>query len=142
MLKLFHKTSEKAGLSPGSLVHVGEKKIEQTKISIIDYNEKVHDELVFKTVEECFPFKDSQTVTWINIDGLHNTDVIKNIGDHFGLHSLVQEDILHTGQRPKLENLDAYIFVTLKMLVYNEESEEVNAEQIWVPPSSFPSRSV
>ena len=130
MLKLFHKTSDKAGLPPGSLVHVGEKKIEHTKISVIDYNETQHDELVVKTVEECFPFKDSPTVTWINIDGLHDTDVIKNIGNHFGLHSLVQEDILHTGQRPKLENLDDYIFVTLKMLDYDTESEEVNAEQV------------
>ena len=130
MLKLFHKTSDKAGLPPGSLVHVGEKKIEDTKISVIDYNETQHDEFVVKTVEECFPFKDSPTVTWINIDGLHDTDVIKNIGNHFGLHSLVQEDILHTGQRPKLENLDDYIFVTLKMLDYDTESEEVNAEQV------------
>ena len=130
MLKLFHKTSDKAGLPPGSLVHVGEKKIEDTKISVIDYNETQHDELVVKTVEECFPFKDSPTVTWINIDGLHDTDVIKNIGNHFGLHSLVQEDILHTGQRPKLENLDDYLFVTLKMLDYDTESEEVNAEQV------------
>jgi len=130
MLKLFHKTSDKAGLPPGSLVHVGEKKIEHTKISVIDYNETQHDELVVKTVEECFPFKDSPTVTWINIDGLHDTDVIKNIGNHFGLHSLVQEDILHTGQRPKLENLDDYLFVTLKMLDYDTENEEVNAEQV------------
>ncbi len=130
MLKLFHKTSKKAGLSPGSLIHVGEKKIEHTKISIIDYNERALDEVVVKTVEESFPFKDSPTVTWINIDGLHDTDVIKNIGTHFGIHSLVQEDILHTEQRPKLENLDDYIFVTLKMLDYDKESEEVNAEQV------------
>jgi len=130
MLKLFHRTSGKAGLPPGSLVHVGEQKIEHTKVSVVDYNETEHEEFEVKTVEECFSFKDTPTVTWINIDGLHDTDVIKHIGNHFGIHSLVQEDILHTGQRPKLENLDDYIFATLKMIYFDEESEEVNAEQV------------
>jgi len=130
VLNLFHKTSDKAGLPPGSLIHVGEKRVEQTGITIIDYSETELKEFTAKSVEECISFRDSQTVTWINIDGLHDTDIIQDIGNNFGIHSLVQEDILHTAQRPKLENLEDYIFATLKMIDYDEKSEEVTAEQI------------
>jgi magnesium transporter len=130
MLKLFHKTSNKIGLPPGTLVYVGEQKVERTKVSIIDYSETGLEEIVAKSYEECFPFKDSPTVTWINIDGLHDITVIQEIGTYFGLNALVQEDILHTGQRPKLENHDDYIFVILKMFNYNEKSKEVTAEQV------------
>lgn len=130
MLKLFHKTSDKSGLPPGSLIHVGEKKVEQTRITIIDYGETELKEFTAKSVGECLSFRDSQTVTWINIDGLHETDVIQDIGKSFGIHSLVQEDILHTAQRPKLENLDDYIFATLHMINFDEEAKEVGAEQV------------
>ncbi|MBN2569366.1 MAG: magnesium/cobalt transporter CorA [Deltaproteobacteria bacterium] len=130
MLKLFHKTSDKAGLPPGSLIHVGEKRVEQTRITIIDYDETELKEFTAKSVEECLSSKDSQTVTWINIDGLHDTDIIQDIGNNFGIHSLVQEDILHTAQRPKLENLDDYIFATLDMIDFDEESGEVSTEQV------------
>ena len=98
MAKILKKRSEKAGLSPGSLVFVGEKKTEKAKISIIDYNEKKFEEKQVKNIEECFPFKDLPTVTWINICGLHQTEIVERVGNHFEIHPLVQEDILSTGQ--------------------------------------------
>lgn len=130
MLQLFKKTSQKKGLPPGSLVHVGEKKIEKTKITVIDYDQSTCREFEAETIEECFPFRDSPTVTWINIDGLHEVDIIEKTGTHFGFHSLLQEDIVHTGQRPKLETFEAYIFIVLKMFYYAAEEQEVEAEQV------------
>jgi len=70
MLKLFEKTSKKVGLPPGTLVQIEEKKTEKVKINIIDYDEAQFQEKEAETVEECFPFKDKPTVTWINIDGI------------------------------------------------------------------------
>ncbi len=130
MPKLFKKLSHKAGLPPGTLVHVGERKAEEVKITIIDYDQTGFQEKEVQTVEECFPFKETPTVTWININGLHEVSVIEKIGTHFGLHPLIQEDILHTGQRPKMEDFDTYILLILKMLRYDDEANTVRTEQI------------
>ncbi|MBN1761981.1 MAG: magnesium/cobalt transporter CorA [Methanomicrobia archaeon] len=121
---------EKIGLPPGTLVHVGEKKAEKIRISIIDYDEAHVEEKEAKTVEECFPFKDKPTVTWINVDGLHEVGVIEQLGAHFGMHPLLLEDILHTEQRPKLEDFGAYLFVVLKMLYFEEGTRKILAEQV------------
>jgi len=130
MPKFFKRMSRKTGLPPGTLIHVGERKTEEVKITIMDYDQTAFWETEIKKIEECFPFKESPTVTWINIDGLHQIDIIKKIGEHFGIHSLIQEDILHTGQRPKMEDLDSYILVILKMLRYDDEVSTVRTEQI------------
>jgi len=130
MLELFRKTSKKVGLSPGTLVHIGEKKVEKVRITVIDYDAEQFQEKETKTIEECFPFKDTPTVTWINIDGLHDVEIIEKIGKHFAIHPLIQEDILHTGQRPKMEDMESYIFVVARMLVYNDETGEIESEQV------------
>ena len=78
MAKLYKKRSKKAGLPPGTLIHIGEKKTEKVKITIIDYDEMHFQEREAKTIEECFPFKDKSrpTVAWINIDGIHQTETL------------------------------------------------------------------
>jgi magnesium transporter len=127
---LFIKASSKVGLPPGSLVHVGEKKAEEVKITIMDYDQTSFMEKEIENVEECFPFEETPTVTWINIDGLHNVEIIEKLGKHFKIHPLIQEDILHTGQRPKMEDFDEYILIILKMLYYDGEEDTVRSEQI------------
>jgi magnesium transporter len=128
--KLVIKRSKKVGLPPGTPVHVGEKKIGRVRIKIIDYDEAQFQEKEAKTVEECFPFKDKPTVTWINIDGIHQVDIIEKIGNHFNIHPLVLEDIVNTGQRPKMEDFVNYIFIVLKMLYYDETESKTKAEQV------------
>jgi magnesium transporter len=130
MKKLIKKRSEKAGLPPGTLVHIGEKKTEELKITIMDYDETHFQEKEIKTIEECFAFKEKPTVTWINIDGLHQVEILERLGDCYGFHPLVLEDILNTDQRPKMEDYGEYIYIVLKMLDYNDISGEIEAEQI------------
>ena len=131
MPRLFkERAKQQIGLSPGTLVHIGERKIEKARIRIIDYDEKRLEESEVETIEECFPFKDKPTVTWINIDGVHDVDIVEKIGDYFGPHSLVQENIVNTGQRPKLEDFGDHIFVVLKMLDYDNKKGEIEAEQV------------
>jgi len=115
---------------PGSLVYTNDRKMETPKISIMDYDEKDCQETEVKTVEECLPFKDKPSVTWINIDGLHDVSMIEKIGNHFGLHPLILEDILNTNQRPKYEDFENFLFVVLKMLSYDEIKNEIQAEQV------------
>ncbi len=128
MRKQIKRRSNKVGLPPGSLVHIGEEKAEEVKISIFSYQEENFEEKVLQNVEETFPYKDLSAVSWINIDGLHRVDIIEKIGTHFNLHPLLLEDILNTGQRPKIEDLEDYIFIVLKMIQY--KGEELNIEQV------------
>jgi magnesium transporter len=124
------RTSKKAGLPPGTLVHIGEQKTERVRITLIDYDETQLKQAEVETVEECFPFKDKPTVTWINIDGLHDVPVIEKIGRHFNLHPLLLEDILNTEQRPKMEDFGDYIFLVAKMLYYDDQEGRVETEQV------------
>jgi len=124
------RRSHKAGLPPGSLVHIGKRKVEKTRITIMDYDEERFQEKEAKTIEECFPFKDTPTITWVNIDGVHDVDIVERIGRHFGVHPLVLEDIVNTGQRPKMEDFEDYIFLVVKMLTYDQKDGEINAEQV------------
>ncbi|MCL5037856.1 MAG: magnesium/cobalt transporter CorA [Chloroflexi bacterium] len=122
--------SKKTGLPPGSLVYTGDKKTESMKISIIDYDENGFEEKQVQTIEECLPYKNNGRVTWIDIDGLDNIDNVKKLGDCFGLHTLVLEDILTTDQRPKMEDFGDYIYMVLRMLYYNKKTFRITSEQI------------
>ena len=124
------RMSYKAGLPPGSLVHIGKRKVEKTRITIMDYDGEKFQEKEAQTIEECFPFKDKPTVTWVNIDGIHDMDIIEKIGKHFGIHPLVLEDIVNTRQRPKMEDFEKYIFLVVKMLTCEQDQHEISAEQV------------
>ena len=63
-------------------------------------------------------FKKTKTVTWINVDGLHNLDLMKELGESFELHPLLLEDVLNTGQRPKLGEFDNCLFIVLKIMIF------------------------
>ncbi|MHC4706411.1 MAG: magnesium/cobalt transporter CorA [Planctomycetota bacterium] len=128
--RLFRSPIDKAGSPPGTLVHVGERKTETVRITVIDYDAENFQERQVSSIEECFSFKTTPSVTWINIDGLHEVELIEKLGTHFEVHPLVLEDILNTGQRPKIEDFDRYMFVVLKMLRYNDEQHAVEAEQV------------
>jgi len=102
MARLFHVKRKQAASAPGTVEYAGEKKVDKVTISVIDYDEGQIDERQVETVTDCLPYHDKPSVTWINIDGLHETDSILELGQHFGIHSLVLEDIVNTSQRPKL----------------------------------------
>ncbi len=130
MLRPVKKRSKKAGLPPGTLVHIGEKKAEKLKITVMDYDEEHFQEREIKAIEECFAFKDAPTVTWINIDGLHQIEILEKLGECYGFHPLVLEDILNTDQRPKMEDYGDYLYIVLRMLNYNDKSSEIETEQV------------
>jgi magnesium transporter len=130
MPKLIKKRSKKAGLPPGALVHIGEKKAETLKITIMDYDEAHFEEKEIKTIDECFIFKDKPTVTWINIDGLHQVEILEKLGECYGLHPLVLEDILNTDHRPKMEDYGEYLYIVLKDLDFDDKSSQTEPEQI------------
>jgi magnesium transporter len=124
------KRSAKAGLPPGALVYVGKKRPTRIKITVIDYNEKKFQEKTVDDIKECFPFKDTPSITWINIDGIHDVKLIETIGKYFGVHPLILEDILNTNQRPKMQDMESYVYTVLRMFQYEKEKQKVMSEQV------------
>ncbi len=124
------KLSPKTGLSPGSLVFVGHKKTDKTAIDVMVYSPTELREFRTENPEDFFTLKDSADISWIDIKGIHNTQQIAMIGEHFQIHPLVLEDILNTRQRPKIDFYDDYIFAVLKIISWNEKKKSIETEQI------------
>ena len=121
------KRYHKPGTAPGTLT-APEQRNAQVRVTVMDYGP---DRLIEKTVtraEELFPYRDSPTVTWINVEGLHDVAFVEAVGKHFGFHPLALEDILNCGQRPKIEDYGEYHFIVMKSLLYAEtlETEQIS----------------
>jgi magnesium transporter len=109
---------------------VGEERSAKVKLSVINYDEVNFQEKEVSNVEEAVSFRSKSSVTWLNIDGVHQPEIIEQIGKSFSVHPLVLEDIANTGQRPKMEDFDDYLFVVLRMLRFDDEKNQTKAEQI------------
>jgi magnesium transporter len=127
---LFTMKKRKSGIPPGSLVYMGDHIGEKIRLTVFDYNEKSLAEKEVDSVEDLFPFRDTSTVSWINVDGLDQVEVVEKLGSHFGIHHLTLEDIVNTEQRPKMEDMGEYIFIILKMMSFNREENRVESEQV------------
>lgn len=122
--------AKRAGLPPGALVYLGEKRVDKASITVIDYSQDNIREASPATLAECIEFINASSVTWINVTGIHDVDIIGEMGDVFGLHPLVLEDIIHTGQRPRIEDHEEYLFIVLKMLYRTENTGTIASEQV------------
>ncbi|MFO7815191.1 MAG: magnesium/cobalt transporter CorA [Halanaerobiales bacterium] len=128
--RLSKKRAQRAGQPPGFISHNNEKTKGKVKISYIDYDKDNYTENEIENIEECYKFKNTDTITWINIEGLSDIDIITELSSEYNIHPLVQEDILHPHQRSKVEDHENLIYIVVKMLNYNEVKEEVEAEQL------------
>ncbi len=124
------KIAMKAGLAPGTLVHIGEARTDKVKMEVIDFSEASFEQKAIERVEECFPFKARPTITWVNIDGVHDIGIIEKIGKEFRINDLVLEDIVNTEQRPQAKDFGSFIFIVLKMAKYDSADDELLTEQV------------
>lgn len=128
--KVLKNRSKTAGKPPGTLIHIGEQRLEHPVITMIAYDDT---QVVVRTLadlHECLPFRDKSRVVWVNIDGLHDVSLIARAGEVFGIDPLTLEDILHTGQRAKVEDYDRYVYVVLQMLDFAGNEAEITREQL------------
>jgi len=115
---------------PGTLVAPSVQKVEKVRIRFLDYDEESLNERTIESIEPILPLRVSPTVSWINIDGLHDLELVEWIGKNFKVHPLILEDIVAAGQRAKLDEYDDQIFVVLAMLSWDEEHRSVVNEQV------------
>jgi magnesium transporter len=125
----FQKRSKKAGLSPGSLIHIGSRYAEESKITFTRYDETFFAEKEISSIADFRSEKDRQGITWINVDGLQDVKLFEDIGELFGVHPLVLEDILNTDQRPKMQDYGDYIYIVLKNF-HGQDNGNLLSEQV------------
>jgi magnesium transporter len=118
----------KSGLPPGTLVHIGELRDRDIRISVMNYHAGGCEEKELKSIDECVSHSDTAIVSWIDVEGLHEIETIRQLGDCQKLHPLVLEDILNTFQRPKAEDYGDYLYIVLKMLRINTAGEIVTEQ--------------
>lgn len=124
------KSSKKAGLLPGSLIHVGNKKSNKINLVLFSFDNKAFEENeILDTAKLSIPLDDNK-VKWLNMNGIHKVDVVESVGKHFGLHNLLLEDVLNTHHRPKAEYYENHMFFTLKMLGINKAGTKIVSEQV------------
>ncbi len=130
MPRIVKKVSLKAGLPPGTLVHIGEELALKSRISIFDFDEKEFREIKDASLDDCVVHGKADTVTWINVSGIHETELLEKLGTSFDLHPLVMEDIMNATQRPKVEDYETYLYIVLKMVYEDEKKDEIVEEQV------------
>ena len=129
MSRYRHKLLKRSGLLPVDS-KTGGSSPSPVRITVLDYDASQFQEKTIKEIRECFLFRDTGTVTWINIDGLGDPHLIEDLGRGFTVHPLILEDIFNIGQRPKMEDLCDYLYLTLKMLTYLTPENEIKIEHI------------
>lgn len=129
MRSALKKRSRKAGLGPGSLIHIGTTYADQSKITLARYDETSFMERDIRSLAELQSEKNLPGILWVNIDGLQDVKLLEEIGKLFGLHPLILEDILNTDQRPKAEDYGDYIYIVLKN-IHNHVDKILHAEQV------------
>lgn len=124
--------TQNLGTSPGTLTYVGESISLDVRVTLIEYNARFLRETPLQSIEQCHAVETPpDQVTWLNVDGIHQPNVVAEIGKRFGLHPLLLEDVLNTQQKPKYEQYDeGVLFVVLKLLRFNPYTREVEQEHV------------
>jgi len=122
--------ADKKGLGPGALVHIGEQKNIPVKVTAIVYDQNGNQEFNISDLSSCSEMANARSISWVNVDGIHNAEVIAEIGRQFKIHSLALEDVMNSTSRPKVEIFDDYIFITLKMLERKDNIKGLRVEQL------------
>ena len=130
MARFLKDRSKAKGMVPGSLVLIGRQKMDKPIIQLIQFNKNDLLEETFETFSDVKKKFQPELVNWINIYGLHDLEMIKQLGEEFKFPSLLLEDILNTDQSPKYENGETYDAFIMKILSQEEGSKRIHAEQI------------
>jgi magnesium transporter len=131
--KKVKRRSAKAGLAPGTLVYIGARKTDHVRLTLIQYRDGFFNQQELKSVDEflaIYTATESGVMTWLDIGGLHDVQIIEQIGKAFQLHPLLLEDIVNTEQRPKREDYGSVIYIVVKMLCLDASRMRILTEQV------------
>lgn len=126
------RRGRKLGAPPGTLIHIGRASTQNIVITRCCYDENSYHEEKDITPDRLLTSETCLKVEWINLDGIHDIKMIERIGSHYGIDTLVLEDIVNTGQRAKIEDYGDYVYLVLKLLTCNSRNDEIENEQVSV----------
>ena len=130
MARFLKSKKELIGISPDDILFKGEQKVEKTRLRLMDYNPEELRESELNSVDEIINSLNENNTSWINIDGLHDTNVMKEISAHFSIENYIIAEVLETHKRPKIHDYDDYIMLSTKMLQFNAETEKIFSENL------------
>ena len=128
MARYLKKNKNEIGLSPHELVFRGKKKIDKVLLRLIDFQEDEVEEKKINQIDEVLPYLKKKSVTWLNVDGLHDLSQLNEMGKLLNLETLILADILDTNARPKVHEYNDWTFVSLKMLQHDPETNKISVE--------------
>lgn len=125
-------TRKPPGQVPGTAIHTGIRRLDEVLLTVHDFDEEHFNSIPIQKIEKSEPYLDNPSKTWIQVRGLHDIDKLRPIWEYFSLHPLVQEDIVSTSQRPKVEPYTDHVFIVLRMVTHTngEEKKKLQSEQI------------
>lgn len=129
-LQKFVSKTAKRGSIPGTVEYIGQPREEKVKIEVLEFDELATNEVIFNSVDEMKPYLEHPGIKWFQVTGVHNSDILNEIGNLFKIISLDLEDIANTTQRPRVEEREDYIFMVFKVIQLEQESREVSIEQV------------
>lgn len=130
MSRFTKKNKEHIGLSPYALVFRGQKKTEKVLLRVMDFNLEDVSEVELKSTKEIVTFKNSKNLSWLNVDGLDNVELMENLAKVFGIDNNILSDVMNPSVRPKVQEFEKGIFITIKMLQYNEKTQNLSVENL------------
>jgi magnesium transporter len=125
MERIIKTISQKTGMPPGSLVHIGELPAGNVTVRALRYTETELEEFPVLDMDTLLQIKEKDGVLWVQVEGVHQPENIAAVGEAFSLHALTLEDILNTGQRPKMEEFEDYLFLVGKILSFEDDADMV-----------------
>lgn len=132
--KPFKRSNKKPpGQKPGTAIYTGVQRLDEVKMTVHDFSNEHYDMIPIKKIEKSQPFLESDSKTWIQIQGLHDIEKLRTVWEYFELHPLIQEDIVNISQRPKIEEYEDSVFFVMRMITHKEQNghpKELQTEQI------------
>ena len=130
MARILRKQKYEIGLSPDELLFIGDQKVDNVLLRIIDYDTNNLEEVEIETVKDALKYQQKESITWLNIDGVHDKVVMKQIAEEFMLDELMLSDVMNTHARPKAHDYDNCIFLSVKMLQQEEQTGTIKVENL------------
>ena len=130
MARLIKKEQKEIGVSPDDLIFIGKKKEENTILRIIDFDKNNLEETSINAVKEALVYQEKKSTTWFNIDGIDKAEIMQEIAEGFQFDNFVMADVMNTNARPKVQENDNCLFLSIKMLQINENTNSISFENL------------
>ncbi len=130
MTRFLFKTKKEIGLSPDALYFRGQKKIDNVVLRVIDYNPDSLEETTINSVSDVFVYREKESVTWFNVDGLHDESIMHEIANGFGFDDLIMAEVMDTQARPRIQEHNHCLLISIKMLQQDETEGTIEVENL------------